>query len=267
MAALPKEDSADSRFVVSQAMSDSDSQVYFADFVIELQAAEDDKRRRIRDARRRAEKAQREAYRDALRSMALDGVLLPSTRWRTVEDMISTHTTYALVHDQDREAPREIFEDFLEEWNELYRRDRVILSGLVHPASNKDIVVTSNTTYDEFAKALLQEASHSPDLHADARHIINHNDPISSARVYFKELVAKAKESSVSLPRVRRTSLLRSESDDEGEIVEEGEVTELDATEEATHSDIAKTDGSDGIAETQDPVGGAVNTELRDCPT
>ena len=39
-------------------MSDTDRQVYFSDHVIELQNTEDEKRRRIRDARRRAEKAQ-----------------------------------------------------------------------------------------------------------------------------------------------------------------------------------------------------------------
>jgi pre-mRNA-processing factor 40 len=218
-------------------MSDSDRQVYFADFVIELQAAEDDKRRRIRDARRRAEKAQREAYRDTLRSMAASGILLPSTRWRSVEDIVSTHSTYPPVHDQDREAPRELFEDFIEEWNEVYRRDRALLAGLVHPASNKDILVTGKTTFDEFTRALLQEASYSPEVHADIRHIINHNDPVSSALVYFNELTAKANENSLSVPRARRSSILRTTSEDEGEVVEEGEVTELDALVEAQSVD------------------------------
>ena len=66
LSALDETAKLDTRFLTSPVMTDSDRQLYFADFVIELQAVEDDKRRRIRDAHRRAEQAQRDAYRDFL---------------------------------------------------------------------------------------------------------------------------------------------------------------------------------------------------------
>lgn len=58
LGSLDATERSDTRFVTSGLMSDTDRQVYFSDHVIELQNAEDEKRRRIRDARRRAEKAQ-----------------------------------------------------------------------------------------------------------------------------------------------------------------------------------------------------------------
>ena len=87
MSSLVGDDKNDRRMETSAVMSGSDRQLYFADFVIELQAAEDEKRRRIRDARRRAEKAQREGYRELLRKMAGEGNITPYTRWRSVESL------------------------------------------------------------------------------------------------------------------------------------------------------------------------------------
>ena len=58
LGSLDATERSDTRFVTSSLMSDTDRQVYFSDHVIELQNTEDEKRRRIRDARRRAEKAQ-----------------------------------------------------------------------------------------------------------------------------------------------------------------------------------------------------------------
>ena len=195
--------------------------MYFADFVLELQAAEEEKRRRIRDARRRAEKAQREAYREALRSMAAGGSLLPSSRWRNVEEKISADPSFAPVQAHERDAPREIFEDFIEEWNEVYRRDRSFLGRLVHPPSKPSIVVTKDMKYEVFSKALLDEAAHSPDMYSDTRRILNREDPISSARLYFDELVAMAKERPMA---GKRRSTADESSEDEGEIREDGEV-------------------------------------------
>ena len=105
LSVLRDEDKSDARFVTSAAMTDSDRQLYFADVVIELQAAEDDKRNRIRGARRRAEKAQREAFEQALHGLATDGTLTPFSKWRTSEDSISALGSFGPVQDQDRDAP------------------------------------------------------------------------------------------------------------------------------------------------------------------
>jgi pre-mRNA-processing factor 40 len=225
-ASLSEEEKTASRFEASSEMPDDDRQLLFADFVTDLQLGEDDKRRRIRDARRRAEKAQREAYREKLQSLAVSGEIVPTSRWRTVEGLVAADEAFGHVREQDRESPREMFEEFVDEWNESYRRDRAFLSQLVHPASNKDIVVTSAMKYDEFTKALLDEAADSSDMYSEARRIIGRENPVSSAQLYFDELVLRAKGTNGS-GATRRSNLRRRDQDsseDEGEIVEEGEV-------------------------------------------
>lgn len=213
----------DPRFVTSSFMSDSDRQVYFADFVIELQAAEDDKRRRIRDARRRAEKAQREAFRDFLKRLAYKGTILPYTRWRNVEGVISGDESFRMVLAQDRESPRELFEEFTEEWDETYRRERAFLGRLVGPQSKKGRLLKPGTNFDEYTKVLLDEAAYSPEVYGDTRHIINRQEPISSARLFYDELMVHVNENSRRLSH--RHSMAES-SEDEGEIIEDGEVEE-----------------------------------------
>lgn len=233
---LTQSDKDDSRFKVSPSMTDPDRQLYFADFVIELQAQEDDKRRRIRDARRRAEKAQRDAYRDALESLGSEGKLTPSSHWRDIERIMHGESAYEAVSEQDREAPREIFEEFIDEWDEIYRRDRQFLSQLVHPTSNREILVTRETKYETFVKALLEEANNSPQTYAEARRITKTEEPRSSARLYFNELVNKAKEKAAIPYRRRgygsRRAMDDDSSEDEGEIVEDGEVEDKKESQE-----------------------------------
>lgn len=210
-------------------MTDSDRQVYFADFVIELQAVEDDKRRRIRDARRRAEKAQRDDFREALEGLASEGKLTPFSHWRGIERLVESHSSFGPVQEQDREAPREMFEEYIDEWDEIYRRDRSFLSHLVHPSSNREILVTPEMKYDEFVKALMEEAKTSPQLLAETKRLTRADDPTTSASLYFKELVDRAKDKAALLPRRRshgRRSLQEDSSEDEGEIIEDGEIGE-----------------------------------------
>jgi len=228
LASLSDKQREDPRVQVSAAMSDSDRELYFSDFVIALQTAEDEKRRRIRDARRRAEKAQRDAYRQTLNDMASKGSILPSSRWHYIEELVAADSSYAPVKEQDREAPREIFEDFMEEWSETYRRDRSFLSRLVNPASKQGISVKPETKYDDFCKALLDEAAHSPDLYSDTRAILSNDDPISSAKLYFDELVMRAKETLGTASR--RRPLHEDSSEDEGEIIEDGEIKDGEET-------------------------------------
>ena len=213
-------------------MSESDRELYFSDFVIELQAAEDEKRRRIREARHRAEKAQREGYMELLCKLAKEGAIVPSTKWRNVEDLLSTEAPFGPVKGQNREAPRELFQDFIDEWNDVYRRDRSFLVRLAQPLSGKGVNVGNETTYDTFSKALLDAAAHSPEQYADVRRILKSENPVSSARLYFNELQVRTKEAAhTAVKRSTRRGSVRDDcSEDEGEIVEDGEIIDEGST-------------------------------------
>lgn len=223
VATLGEEEKNDSRFCVSTHMSESDREIYFADFVLELQAAEDDKRRRIRDARRRAEQAQRDAYGDFLCRLARDeGKLFPWSGWRELEGEITTDSSYGPLHEQNSDAPRQLFEEFVSDWNQRYRRDKELLGKLMRPTSQTEFVVDAETSYETFTKAILETAEHSADLLDRALIVINQTEPISSAVIYFKEMQSK---SGTTRSVARRAGALRrghyDSSEDEGEIVED----------------------------------------------
>ena len=234
LSALRDEDKSDARFVTSAVMTDSDRQLYFADSVIELQTAEDDKRNRIRGARRRAEKAQREAFEQALHELAANGALTPFSKWRTSEEKISALDSFGPVQDQDRDAPREIFEDFLSEWNDNYSRDRSVLRQVMYPKSGSSPVeVTAETSYENFSQALMDVAANYPELGSTVRRIVHRSEPLSSARLYWQELTASANGGVNDSVLVRRGSSSRrlvdnDSSEDEGEIVEEGEAAAVE---------------------------------------
>ena len=221
---MPDSDRQDERFAASPELSDQDRQLFFADFVLELQKEEDDKRRRIREATERAEQEQRDAFNAALKELALNGKLLPASRWRNVEDQLSSHPSYAPIQARSKDAPRDLFDEFMNEWNTKYRKERTFLSQIIYPSSKNDEVVKAETTFDEFVTALLEKASEqSPEAYQDTKVIADSGFPISSARLYFTELSMRA--NGVSGPRIfRHGSAYRGDSDsseDEGEIIED----------------------------------------------
>jgi pre-mRNA-processing factor 40 len=224
-ASLNADDMVDCRFATSAVMTDADRQVYFADYVMELQVLEDDNRRRAREVKRQAEKAERFEYLENLRELAADGKIVPSARWRNVENVIVDLPSYMCVYEQDQEAPRELFEEFVGEWNENYRRDRSILSELVFPKTNKQLIITEETLYEEFTNALLEVAKSVPELCNEARRIVNQSDPVSASYLYFRELVLHLKGSKGSARHeIQRSDTLQAEalsSEDEGEIIED----------------------------------------------
>lgn len=224
VSSLLEDDKMDSRFATSLRLTDSDRQLCFADFVIDLQKAEDDKRRRIRDARRRAEKAQRDKYREFLRRLAENGKVFPYSRWRGVEELVSQDETFTLVQAQDRDSPREIFEEFVDEWDEIYRRERSFLGRLTPPPGKSEYKVSSATSYETFKAAITNEASHSSEMQAETWRIIDREDPVSSARLFFKELIARAADAN-KVGASQRSSAKEDSSEDEGEIIEDGQVS------------------------------------------
>ena len=220
MTSLNDEEKHDVRFAISSNLVEKDRQVYFSDYVIELQNEEDEKRRRIRDARRRAEKEQRDAFHDRLSELAKDGVITPVTRWRSMEDKLSSEPTYEPVNAQGRDVACDMFEDFVYDWKEEYRRDKVIL-GRVWEMSKKDFVFDTNVdanVVDDFGKMLLESSADNQDLYGEIRRMSTRENPLylSSITLFFKDL-KEDKESG------KKNADGDESSEDEGEIKEDEE--------------------------------------------
>ncbi|KAL7539303.1 hypothetical protein ACHAXR_009175 [Thalassiosira sp. AJA248-18] len=231
MTSLSETEQSDSHFTVSPHMSETDRQLYFSDFVIELQNAEDEKRRRIRDARRRAEKAQRDVFREKLAELAKSGVITPETRWRGIEEKVSSDypNVFEPVQAQGRDVARELFEDFVYDWKEEYRRDKVTLVRVWESSDKKKDFAFDDEklTAEDFGKVLLESSAGSPDLYGEIRRLSNRENPISSIHLFFNELRAESGGAKNGHGK-KRGSLGKGDdsSEDEGEIIEDGELEE-----------------------------------------
>ncbi len=257
LSTLDESDKADPRFAVSSAMADSDRELYFVDYVIELQKVEDGKRRRAREARRRAEKAQRDAFRETLKKFAREGKILPSSRWRNCEELLAAEDTFDAVRDQDRATPRNMFEDMVEEWEDVYRGDKAFLNSLLAKSKSSTFAAKTDTKYEDFTKAILDAAAYSPEMYSDARRVINEEVLVSSvcsAKLFFDEWVASGKSISRQKIRNTRRGVSGESSEDEGEIVEDGEVEEDPPESIKDQSISAATDGAEEDSQEPEPA-------------
>lgn len=229
MSSLTDTEKSDLRFKISNNMSETDRQLYFSDYVIELQNAEDEKRRRIRDARHRAEKAQRDAFRDRLIELAKSGIITPETRWHGVEDKVFNDPTYEPVQAQGREVARELFEDFVYDWKEEYRRDKVTLSRVWEMSKKEFAFDDDKANVEEFGKMMLEWSARSPDLYGEIRRMSNRENPLSSVHLFFNERRDELVFTKNGHGKKGGTGGLHNvdeSSEDEGEIIEDGEVAE-----------------------------------------
>lgn len=217
---LNESERADTRFSTSEYMSEAEQQHAFTLFVDEIQAAQEDEKRRSYEERRQAQKARKDSFRESLMRFSEEKKLLPSSLWRDSQPLLIHEPSYRSLSEQEPQAPREIFERFVEDWNNTYLSDRATLSRLVGFLRTKADFVTDETSYEEFVDALMEVSSSYDGANSDVKQIINDNSPVSSTKLYFDELKNRAKLA----VQARRGSMRRRDeesSEDEGEIVEE----------------------------------------------
>jgi len=232
--------SLESNFVIETSkcalLSEDDKQLCFSDYIIELQEIQDEKHRRINNARLRAEKAQRDAYRKLLRQYAKEGLLHTETIWRHIHDFIlheqkdEYQNIFIPVQQQDPDAPREIFHDFRDHLRQIYRKNKSLLNRLLSCKLAKQDF--DSTSYEYFSNTLLQSAErlHS-DYSSEFRRML-HEEPVSSVLLFYNELKSRSSSKHAASCRSRvddhNNNNAPQSSEDEGEIVEDGEVREDD---------------------------------------
>jgi hypothetical protein len=140
--------------------------------------------------------------------------------WRDSQDPLSKDPSYTILYEQSLDIPRELFQTFIEDWNEVYLKDRAFLSRIAASLPTKAAVVTDESSYREFTEALVEASSEIKGPVSELRRVIDGNSPVSSAKLYFEELRNRAK---LTASARRGSSRRRDEdsSEDEGEIVEE----------------------------------------------
>uniref|UniRef100_A0A7S3LCE3 FF domain-containing protein n=1 Tax=Amphora coffeiformis TaxID=265554 RepID=A0A7S3LCE3_9STRA len=218
-ASLTELERTDARLVLSEQMDEADQQHLFADYMSDIRQAEEDEKRRSHEERRKAERIQRENYRKLLVRFAEESKLTPSSLWRDSQSLLNQDPCSAPLSQQDPQAPREMFQRFVDDWNSAYLGDRRTLSQLAAYLPKKSAFVNDETTYEDFIEALLGVSSNDDELNMEIRRIVDERSPVSSAKLYFDELKNRAKLAATA----RRGSSRRPDeesSEDEGEIDE-----------------------------------------------
>jgi hypothetical protein len=95
------------------------------------------------------------------------------------------------------------------------------------------VVISTGTTYGSFKNSITNESSYSSEIQNETFRIINKDDPVSSARLLYDELVARTvdKKRNGGGTSSRRGSTRDDSSEDEGEIIEDGELKDEDGGE------------------------------------
>ena len=176
---------------------------------------------------------QRDAFREMLRDMAKSGHVTPQSRWSAVEDKIVSgpdaggkgghgggyDAVLRGVQEQGREVARELFEDFVYDWRESYRRDRSDLARAWERRA-KGTELDTGLAAEEFGRVLLEICASDSGLYGEIRRMGSGEggNPVSSVRLYYEELKGESGGGAV-----RRGSRRDEESsEDEGEIKEDG---------------------------------------------
>ncbi|KAL7509519.1 hypothetical protein ACHAXN_006500 [Cyclotella atomus] len=239
-------------------VKESDRQLYFADYVLQLQCSYEDQQRRIEEARMRAEKAQRGEFRSVLLDMARnngsnnDGgggganvnnntQLRPFTPWKEMQPILHKTSAYEKVYAQDVELPRELYMEFVNGWKDVYvGRDRKVLLralGLMKKSCSNSKSNAKNSTATATAtsttKSMTKNAATNNDMDGYQEFETKMLEASSSIPELYTELRRMLSDKEVPLSSFRvfyeeniredgkRKEEESSSSEDEGEIIED----------------------------------------------
>jgi hypothetical protein len=212
ISSLSGEEKKDNRFCQTSILFNSDKQEVFDEFIKKLKDAEKQRLKRIHDTKLILERAQRDDFVKTLIRLAKESKIFPFSRWHTCEEILSAEDTYGPVNDQDKNFPRDLFQSFVDDWYDNYRKDRLLLHDIVIPS--KLLTDGANTKYSVFSKNLLDASQASSDTFLHVRRILS-QEPVSTAKLLFDELISKLQKG----PYGKRMKDDSSES--EGEIIED----------------------------------------------
>lgn len=220
ISSLSEDEKKDTRFSESSTICDSEKQDIFEEFIKKMKDTERERLKHMHDTKIKLERAQRDEFVKALTRLAKESKILPFSRWRNCEEFLSAEKAYGPVRDQDMNTPRDLFESFVDEWYTKYRRDRLFLHDIAVPS--KLLTNGTSTNYSEFTKNLIDASQSSSNAYLHVRHILNLQEPVSSAKLLFDELISKLQKG----PYGRRMKDDSSES--EGEIIEDDNDGEIE---------------------------------------
>jgi len=152
----------------------------YQEYIKDLMAKEAAEAEAKKEARRRKERRNRDAFTALVQDHLAAGRLTAKTRFKEYVEVLKDEAAYIAVEgNQSGSRPRELFEDVLEDAEKAYADDRALMKEMV--AEGK-VVATEETPFADFAEALDEAGSKAAAIPAPHR------------QMYHEELVARAKE-------------------------------------------------------------------------
>jgi len=111
------------------------------------------KKKTEREKKRRSSKKKREAFRILLQNMYKDGILTLLTKWKEFLPLIERENDYiALTRpDYNGSTARQLFGDFLDDLEEIYKKDKVKMREYL---KEKSLKINQHTTLSQFTEII-----------------------------------------------------------------------------------------------------------------
>ncbi|CAM9486636.1 unnamed protein product, partial [Ectocarpus sp. 13 AM-2016] len=135
----------------TDVLEDSDRRRLLDDLVTKLCKAEDERKARERDERRRQDRLRREDFKEFLQGMVEENAITADTTWKDLKRSIEEEDAYKAMDDQPGGA-RDVFDDIVADLRRQFRDDKRCVEALMEEAK---FVVTPETKQLEFEAALL----------------------------------------------------------------------------------------------------------------
>jgi len=147
------------------------------------------KKKSEKEKTRRASRKAREAFRILLQNMHKDGALTLLTRWKEFLPLIERDNDYiALTRpDYNGSTPRQLFADFLDDLEEIYKKDKAKMREYL---KEKGLKLNQNVTLPQFTELIRENLN----LNIDKVHI----------QVYYEKLLYDAIQEEKELQRKKQ---------------------------------------------------------------
>eukprot|EP01025_Chloroclados_australasicus_P047333 TRINITY_DN5283_c0_g1_i7.p1 TRINITY_DN5283_c0_g1~~TRINITY_DN5283_c0_g1_i7.p1 ORF type:complete len:329 (-),score=65.15 TRINITY_DN5283_c0_g1_i7:625-1611(-) len=170
---------------------------------MDVERMDSDKLSSERDVRRRSDRKNRDTFRQLMRDYKDTGTINAKMRWREVLDILkadenANYILLAVEKNSGGSRPKEIFEDVLEEMEEIYERDRSFLKQL-----DLDSRIKPETAFEEFrpivSEVLIQTEKQqlgnedSPNKKSDFQLKVEAISDLN-LKLYFDEIMGKLME-------------------------------------------------------------------------
>uniref|UniRef100_A0A7N1A3A1 Pre-mRNA-processing protein 40A n=2 Tax=Kalanchoe fedtschenkoi TaxID=63787 RepID=A0A7N1A3A1_KALFE len=132
-----------------------DRLLVFQDYLRDLEAVEEEQKKIQKEQLRRAERKNRDAFRQLMDEHVAAGTLTAKTQWRDYCMTVKESPPYmAVASNTSGSTPKDLFEDVLEELQDKYHEDKTRIKELTKSGK---LVITANWTFEDFKEATKED--------------------------------------------------------------------------------------------------------------